>query len=47
MVLSSNLTFRNGIEGILTTLTELKVPLVIVSAAITDVVEQSFELLID
>ena len=41
MVHSSDLHFRNGIDSFLKACTHFNVPLVIVSAALTDVVERS------
>jgi len=46
MVEGSNLHFRNGIDILLKNCSALNVPLVIVSAAVADVVEKAVEKLI-
>ena len=47
MVYTSDLYFRNGIDTLLKTCTELSVPLVIVSAGLSEVVNKSLDLLIE
>lgn len=47
MVHQSNLHFRHGMDHLLFTCSKLEVPLVIVSAAVDQVVEKSVDILID
>ena len=47
IVRCSDLFFRNGMDVLMKACTTLNVPIVIVSAALTDIVERSIDLLIE
>lgn len=46
MIESSNLYFRHGMDHLVHTCSKLQVPLVIVSAAVSDVVEKAVDRLV-